>query len=313
MSPGVPTNYDRPTLVPMLAATLAAILGGSAAVATRFVLPESDGLSIAFLRTTGSTLLILAIALATVRLRYRLQDLPIVMGLGLMQFTLFAFLFHAAFKYVPAARGALVLSTMPILTLILAVAIGREKLSLAKVVGGVLALGGVAIALGDRAAVQGPEVWKGDALMFAGAVLGAIYNVLAGFMLRTYNAVALTTLQVAVGSSVLFVIVCLRGDFSGITGISTPGWIAMLYLMTLGGIVPSLLWNWSLGRTAPSRAAITVTINPLSATLLGAVVLAEPITTRLFIGLLGVVAGIVLANWPSRPPGPTPAPGPSGG
>jgi drug/metabolite transporter (DMT)-like permease len=87
----------------------------------------------------------------------------------------------------------------------------------------------------------------------------------------------------------------------------------MLYLMTVGGIVPSLLWNWSLGRIAPSRAAITVTINPIFATLLGAVILAEPITTRLFIGLLGVVAGIVLANWPSRPLGPGPVSGPSGG
>ena len=295
----------------MLAATLAAILGGSAAVATRFVLPESDGLSIAFLRTFGSTLVVLAIALATVRLRYRLKDLPIVLGLGLMQFTGFAFLFHAAFQYVPAARGALVLSTMPILTLALAVLVGRERLSAMKLIGGLLALGGVAIALGDRAAAQGPDVWKGDALMFAAAALGAIYNVIAGFMLRTYNAVALTTLQVAVGSSALFLIVCWRGDFSGITGISAPGWVAMLYLMTVGGIVPSLLWNWSLGRIAPSRAAITVTINPIFATLLGALILAEPITTRLFIGLVGVVAGIALANGPGRARDPEAAPGTS--
>jgi drug/metabolite transporter (DMT)-like permease len=297
---------DRPALVPMLAAAMAAILGGSAAVATRFVLPESDGLSVAFLRTAGSTLLIFVIALATVRLRYQLKDLPIVLGLGLMQFTGFAFLFHAAFQYVPAARGALVLSTMPILTLALAVVVGRERLSLPKLVGGLVALGGVAIALGDRAAAQGPDVWKGDALMFAAASLGAIYNVVAGLMLRTYNAVALTTLQVSAGASVLFVILCVRGDFSGITNIGPSGWVAMVYLMTLGGIVPSLLWNWSLGRTAPSRAAITVTINPIFATLLAALVLAEPITTRLFIGLIGVVAGIALANWPGRAREPKP-------
>jgi drug/metabolite transporter (DMT)-like permease len=294
-------QQDRPALVPMLAAALAAILGGSAAVATRYVLPESDGLSVAFLRTAGSTVLVFVIALATVRLRYQLKDLPIVIGLGLMQFTGFAFLFHAAFQYVPAARGALVLSTMPILTLILAVIVGREKLTAAKLLGGLLALGGVAIALGDRAAASGPDVWKGDALMFAGAALGAVYNVIAGLMLRTYNAVALTTLQVSVGASALFLIVCVRGDFSGITNISTPGWVAMFYLMTLGGIVPSLLWNWSLGRTAPSRAAITVTINPIFATALAALLLSEPITTRIFIGLIGVVAGIVLANWPARP------------
>jgi drug/metabolite transporter (DMT)-like permease len=298
----VSPHPDKPALIPTLAAALAAILGASAAVATRFVLPESDGLSVAFLRTSGSTFVVLAIALASVRLRYQLKDLPIVLGLGLMQFTGFAFLFHAAFQYVPAARGALVLSTMPILTLALAVLVGRERLSAMKLVGGLLALGGVAIALGDRAAAQGPDVWKGDALMFAAAALGAIYNVLAGLMLRTYNAVALTTLQVTVGSSALFLILCWRGDFSGITGISAPGWVAMLYLMTVGGIVPSLLWNWSLGRIAPSRAAITVTINPIFATLLAALVLSEPVTTRLFIGLVGVVAGIALANWPHRSP-----------
>jgi drug/metabolite transporter (DMT)-like permease len=305
------TQPDQPALVPMLAAFSAAILGGSAAVATRFVLPESDGLSIAFLRTTGSTLFVFLIAIATVRLRYRLKDMPIVLGLGLMQFTGFAFLFHAAFAYVPAARGALVLSTMPILTLLLAVIVGRERLTGLKLVGGLLALAGVAVALGDRTEAHGPDVWKGDALMFAGALLGAVYNVVAGFMLRTYNAVALTTLQVAIGSTALGVIMILRGDFSGISSLSMPGWVAVIYLMTLGGIVPSLLWNWSLGRIAPSRAAITVTINPIAATVLAAVVLVEPITARLFVGLIGVVAGIVLANWPSRRADPGPAPGPS--
>ena len=49
---------------------------------------------------------------------------------------------------------------------------------------------------------------------------------------------------------------------------------------------------------APPRVAIFLTLNPLTATLLGGAFLDEPITPRFVIGLLAVLAGIVAVHYP---------------
>ena len=62
-----------------------------------------------------------------------------------------------------------------------------------------------------------------------------------------------------------------------------------------------LFRSWALEHTVPSRVSIAVTLNPIAAALFGALLLAEPLTGRLAAGLIAVVAGLALVNWPSRP------------
>lgn len=309
----VPLLSRRTSLIATCAALTATILGGSATVATRYVLPHSDALTITLLRNAGAMALLLVLAAALTRVRIKRADLPAVLALGVLQFGAMQFLFVSAFHYVPAARGALVLSTMPILTLALAALLRREQMTTLKVLGGLVAFGGVAIALGDRVGASGPEVWKGDALMFAAALSGAIYNVLAGTSLRKYPAIAVTAVQLPAGVAVLFVAAAFGSDLSDIVDLPINAWAAIVYLMSLGGVVSFFCWVWALERIAPSSVAITITVNPIAAAVLGAAILGEAITPHVLIGLVAVVVGIGLANWPVRRAAPAMAPGPSAG
>jgi drug/metabolite transporter (DMT)-like permease len=296
---------ERSPLLPALAAVAAAVLGGSAVVATRFAVPESDALSLATARHAGAGLIMVLVAATQRRLRFERLDLLTIIGLGILQFGLFGWCFTAALKYVPAARGALVLSTMPVLTLAIAVIAGRERPTLGKIAGAAIAALGVFVALGERAAAAGPEVWKGDVLMFAAALLGSLYNVLSSLSLKRYRALAVIAVQIPSGTVALLVALALGGDFSGLVAFSAAGWIAVVYLMTVAGAFCFYLWIWALEHTAPSRVAIAVTANPVASTILGALILAEPVTWRIFVGLVGVIAGIVLVNWPTRAPPPS--------
>jgi drug/metabolite transporter (DMT)-like permease len=282
-------------------------------VAARYVLPHSDALTVTFLRNAGAMVLILILAFATTRVRVKRADLPAVLILGVLQFAVMQYLFVSAFDYVPAARGALVLATMPIFTLALAVLLRREPLSVLKVIGSLLAFGGVAVALGDRAVASGPEVWKGDALMFSAALAGAVYNVLAITSLRKYPAIAIAAVQMVAGVAALFVATAVGSDLAGIIALPGKAWVAVVYLMSIGGVVSFYLWTWALERIAASAVAITITVNPFVATLLAALVLGEPITVYVFVGLVAVAAGIAIVNWPKRPATPLIAPGPSAG
>lgn len=274
-------------------------------VATRLAVSELDPASLAFLRHAGAGLLITL--LAALLLKRRLwsaiapADLPPILLLGVVQYAAFGWLFAAGLSYVPAGRGALAIATYPIQTLILAALLGREKLTTPKLLGALIGLGGVALALADRAHGEGPEVWKGDALLLGAAFLGSVYNVFSGPYLRRNSALAVTGLQILAGAALLLVGMLLGGTWPSLGTLSPAGWGALAWLITIGGVVCFYLWIWALEHTLPSRVSIAVTLNPISAALLGALVLSEPFTGRLAAGLVAVVIGLALANWPGRP------------
>jgi drug/metabolite transporter (DMT)-like permease len=295
---------DSAHRLPAAAACLATVLGGSAVVATRFAVAEIDPGSLALFRHIGAGLLFAL--MAALILRGRLfqsvarADLPAILGLGAIQYAAFGWLFAAGLSYVPAARGALAIATYPIQTLILAALLGREKLTAIKLAGALIAMAGVAIALGDRTGGDGPEMWKGDALLLAAAFLGSVYNVFSGPYFRRNSAVAVTGIQVLFGAFLLFLALWASGGSVQLGGFTTKGLLAVLWLVTIGGVVCFYLWIWALEHTDPSRVSIAVTLNPIAAALFGALVLGEPMTSQLAVGLLAVVTGLALANWPVR-------------
>jgi drug/metabolite transporter (DMT)-like permease len=292
---------DRPQLVPMLVAILACVLGGAAIVATRIAVAEAHPLAVAVLRYAGAGTVMCVIMLMVGRgRRVPTAQLWPVLALGALQFGLFGWLFTASIQYVPAARAALVLATMPVLTLAMSALLGRERLTMLKAFGSIIACGGVAVALGDRELSAGPDVWKGDALMFAAAFVSSIYNVLTGLYTRHAPAVTMSAIQLPAGAAALFVALLITGDVGQLVAFDARGWVAVAFVATIGGAASFYTWIWALQRISPSRVAVTVTLNPIAAALLGALVLNEPMTTRLLLGLVGVVAGIALANWPVR-------------
>jgi drug/metabolite transporter (DMT)-like permease len=76
--------------------------------------------------------------------------------------------------------------------------------------------------------------------------------------------------------------------------------MAITFLGVFGGAVVFFLWAFALGRTTPTRVAISVTVNPVTAALVGAVLLAEPLRWNLVLGLAAVMAGIWVASTQGR-------------
>lgn len=286
-----------PALLAVAAAGLSSFLGGSAIVATRFVVPEAGVLPVVFLRFAGAGLLILAFTLPRMGLPVTGRDMPVLAALGLVQFALFPWLFTSSLALIPAARAALVLSTQPLVTLAFAVIAGRERLTATKLAGGLLALAAVGFALSDRLSGGGELAWRGDLYMFGAVVSGSLYNVASSFALRRHRALVAASVMVPVGAVAAGLWLLWQGDASAVGRISAAGWVALVYLMSLGGAVTFFLWIWALEHTTPSRVALAVTLNPVSAAILGGVVLAEPLGWRLLVGLAGIVAALVLANW----------------
>lgn len=73
-------------------------------------------------------------------------------------------------------------------------------------------------------------------------------------------------------------------------------WVAIVYLGIFGSAVAFTLWVFALSRTSPTRTAVTITVNPVFASIVGAVAIGEGIGLNLIVGLAAVAAGIWIAT-----------------
>ena len=98
------------------------------------------------------------------------------------------------------------------------------------------------------------------------------------------------------GAAALLLAGMLIGRRAVLGGFSAKAWAAGLYLGVAGGALAFILWVLALEKATPTRGANTMTVNPLAAALLAAVLVSEPITLNLVLGLIAVIAGIWIAT-----------------
>lgn len=288
-------------IVGVLAAVASSALGGSAVGATRYVVGACDPLTLGAFRFGIGFVFLLAISLYQGSPWPRRSDWPKVASLGLLFFGLFPVLFNASLSFTTAARGALALSTLPVLTMLVAAALGVEKLTLRKTLGVLVAMVGVGTALLSGLSTAPANAWRGDLLMIGAALCMALYSVWSRPVIRSCGPIPFTTMAMGVGALALVLIAWFRGGFGAVSTFALTQWLAIAYLGIFGSALTFFLWAFALGRTTPTKVAVSVTVNPVTASLVGAFLLAEPIRWSLVVGLVMVFAGIWIATRADTP------------
>lgn len=232
-------------------------------------------------------------------------DWPAVMALGICFFGLFFILYNIAVSYTTAARASLALATLPLHTMVVGAILGVERLTARKIGGVGIAVLGVAAALAAGLAQSPPGAWRGELIMTGAVFCMAFYNVLARPLMQRSSALGFLTVGMGAGAAVLVIVGLAKGSFAALDHFTTAQWIAGIYLGAGGGALAFILWVIALARATPTRVANTMTVNPIAATLLAALLIGEPITPNLLIGLVAVFAGIWIATTqPNRPSSP---------
>lgn len=285
----------------ILAAVLSSAFGGTAPAATRYVIGATDPVTLAAFRFGIGFLCLLPLALALGRRWPRGRDWFGVAALGTLFFAVFFVLYNAAFVYTTAARGALALATLPVLTMAIAAALGIESLTARKSAGVAIAVGGVAVALASGLAEAPPGAWRGDLIMGGGAVCMALYNVWSRPFIARSSPLCFVTAGMGFGTACLVAIAALRGGFAAALEFSAPQWTAVASLGVCAAALSFYLWVFALERTTPTRVANTITVNPVTAALLAVPLLGEPIGLNLVLGLAAVGGGIWIASTEPAP------------
>ena len=282
----------------MLAASAASIVFGTSVVVTRFVVTQTDPVSLAFLRYLIATVCMAPVLVTAMKVTMPRRDLLALAALGALFFGIFPWSFSAALVHLPASRVALMVATTPLVTLVISRVRGVEPITLRILGGQLLALTGLWLALRQSpgSELAGARNWLGIALTCVTVLCGAIYNVFSRPYLKRYPPLHVTALSMAAGALFLAPLAAVNGLFTTLPTFSPAGWMAVLFLGTIGGALGFALWIWALERSTPSRVAVFLALNPVTATLLGALLMHEPVTLSFVAGLSCVLGGIVLAN-----------------
>jgi drug/metabolite transporter (DMT)-like permease len=271
-------------------------LGGSAAAITRYLVGNADPVTLAILRWGIGFACLLPIALL-LKVRWPPRpDWPAVAALGLCFFGLFFVLYNIAIGFTTAARASLALATLPLHTMVVGALLGIEPLTLRKSTGVGVAILGVIAALASGLSAAPPGAWRGELIMTGAVFCMAFYNVWSRPFIRRSSALGFLTVGMGAGAAALILMGSLTGSVAVLSSLSTPQWIAGVYLGVGGGALAFILWVMALERATPTRVAATMTVNPLAAGLLAAELVGEPITPNLVLGLVAVFAGIWIAT-----------------
>ena len=282
-----------------LLASISASIGGTTVVLTRYLMPDSDPFSLPGVRY-GIGALVLLIILYSLKKSKPLEliDWRPIIVLSFVFYVAFPWSFAAGLEYTTAARGAIVFTAQPVITLIVGSLMGKEKITLYKVLSIAIAVTGISITLSDDMNELAPNALLGDFLMFLAAFCNSLYVLNAGKMIEKYGSLTFTAWPMFIGSSMMLILAIFFGQpFSGSLSFDTTQWMILLILAIPGAALMVSLFMSSINMSTPTGITMTVGFNPLTAIILGAIILSEPVSSKILFGFFCVLVAVILANY----------------
>ncbi len=219
-----------------------------------------------------------------------------LMGLGMLGFGGYQLLWTLGLTQITAGDSALIIAAAPVLTAVLAGAVGLDRLTPPKLVGALVAFLGVAVVIAAGHELSIGASLLGDVLTLGAAVLWAIYTVAGTRMLREVDPLQATAWAVFGGMLFLLPLGAWEVLTSGSVAVTPPVAVAILYSGALAaGIANVFLFN-AIKLVGPTRVTVSQFLVPFGAVILGAWLLDEPVGAAQVVGGLVIVLGVWLTR-----------------
>lgn len=273
------------------------------AVSTSAILVRWSGapsVVLAFYRVLLTTILIvpfLATRYRGVFGAFRRQDWLVAILTGVALAIHFAAYFESL-AWTSVAASVTLVQSQPVFVAIGAALVLGERIGLRKSVGILVAVAGmVAMSAGELlggGVTVGARPLFGNGLAILGAVMAAIY-VLVGRSLRQRVALVPYVLVVYAACAVTLLVVA-AGQGLPLTGYGSREWLIFIGLAIGPGLFGHTLVNWALEHVESSIVSVSLLGEPVGASLLALVLLAEIPTLATVAGAVVVLGGIYVTS-----------------
>src|SRR5687767_219278 len=221
------------------------------------------------------------------------SDWVLLVGTGVMSFSLNYGLVFWAEQYITFGLAALLQAMLPAFGMILAhIHVPAERLTWVKIAGVVLGVFGVGVVFSNQLAISGRLALAGCMAMVLSAFFAAYSNVLVKTRAKNLNPAVLAAFQMLFGLVPLL-----------LYGLAFEGsplqfrWTALavvclLYLAVVGSVVAFLMYYWLIQNMDVTKTMLISLVTPVVAVILGMLVLNEQLSWRTLVGGAMIIAGI---------------------
>jgi len=204
---------------------------------------------------------------------------------------------NIALKYTLASNVGPLVTTTPVMTLLLSAWVNRDgSITRATVAGCLAGLAGVALVFfNGTASFEARPL--GDALALGAALCWAVYCVLLKRITKIGNTIVFTRRVFACALISMIPMLCVTGlrTEAGVFAQSTV--IGNLLFLALGAsALCYVLWNSAVGRVGVVKASYSLYFVPVVTLVLAAIVLGEKITLYAIAGTALIIAGVWIAD-----------------
>ena len=290
------------------ALTGAVVFWGGSFVATKVVLRELSPAVMVTVRF-GIGCAVLAATLLMRRsfwLPYR-RDLAWAALLGAIGVTFHQWLQANGLLTSAASVSAWIVATTPVFVALLGWIVLREKITVPRVAGILLAAAGMSLVVshGDLAGLfAGRGRVPGDWLVLLSAANWAVFTILSKRVIGQSEAspakkdrsTVLMFFVLAFGLLFCLPWLALEGGAEGLWSLSSTGWWALVYLGIACSGLAYIFWYAGLERADATQVGAFLYLEPMVTSLVAAPVLGEPITASLLVGGVGILIGLWLVN-----------------
>jgi drug/metabolite transporter (DMT)-like permease len=211
--------------------------------------------------------------------------------------------FFYGLHYINASRASLIVALNPAVIGLASWLLFKERLSRAKVVGIAICIAGASLVIVSRnpqLLAGNADAWIGDLLIF-GCVLGwGVYSLFSKDLNHTLGPVQTVTYSILLGTLMLWVTSAVRGELSvaALASLGPTQWMSLMYLGVLGSALAYIGYYDGIRKIGATRSGVFIALNPLTAVILGALLLGEQLTLAMCLGGGLILVGIFLCNKP---------------
>ena len=195
-------------------------------------------------------------------------------------------------RTVPSGLTALIIASVPLWIVILR-RIAGDRIHASTFAGVAVGFAGVAFLVVPRGS-SGAVDLSGVLLLLVATVSWALGTFLSPRLRMPANGLLSTGLQQLTGGIVLVAAGAAMGELAHLEPArwSTGSLLAMGYLVVFGSLVAFTAYSWLLQNAPVSLVATYAYVNPVVAVLLGALILAEPVTGSIVVGAAIILAAV---------------------
>ena len=214
----------------------------------------------------------------------------------------YAAFFLSGLQHLPAGKAALVITLNPVMTLLMAVWLFKERLNAIIAIGMAMAFAGAIVVLshGRPMDILQGAMGMGELLILGCVVCWVLYTLIGRWMLTGVDALSTTTVTSTIGAILLLIgSLIVEGPQALIGAVQTDGtaWMALLFL-AFGATALAYAWYFDGVKALGAGAASGyITLVPLFGVLISAWLLGEAIDAPMMLGGALAIAGTAVMNW----------------